>query len=90
MALITESSLRSIADEYRRGSTYRLSKSVDALLREVTSTSERHFDVFLSHSINDAKLVLGIVTFLRNQGLRVYVDWMIDQEMDRSRVTPRS
>jgi hypothetical protein len=50
-------------------------------------TSARHFDVFLSHSISDAKLVLGIVAFLETQGLRVYVDWIVDREMDRSTVT---
>ncbi len=87
MALITESQLRNVADEYQRGNTYRLSKSVDVLLREATSTSDRHFDVFLSHSFSDAKLILGIVALLKTQGLRVYVDWIVDREIDRSRVT---
>ena len=88
MALITESRLRTAADEYQSGSTYRLSKSVDALLREVTPPSAGHFDVFLSHSISDAKLVLGILALLATHGLRVYVDWLVDREMDRSQVTP--
>lgn len=87
MALITEANLRHAADKYQRQSTYRLSKAADALLREATLTSERRFDVFLSHSISDAKLVLGIVALLQTQGLRVYVDWIVDREMDRSRVT---
>ena len=87
MALFTESHLRNVADEYQRRSAYRLSKSADALLREAASTSKRQFDVFLSHSINDAKLVLGIVALLETEGLRVYVDWIVDREMDRSRVT---
>ena len=87
MALITESHLRKAADKYQGRTTYRLSKSADAILREATSTSERHFDVFLSHSISDAKLVLGIVALLEAQGLHVYVDWIVDREMDRSRVT---
>lgn len=88
MGLISESSLRNAASEYQRRSTYPLSKSVDALLRDVRATTAQPFDVFLSHSISDAKLVLGVVALLQTQGLRVYVDWIVDHEMDRSKVTP--
>lgn len=46
-----------------------------------------HFDVFLSHSINDAELVLGIKVLLEGQGLRVYVDWIEDKALERDHVT---
>ena len=45
------------------------------------------FDIFLSHSSSDADLVIGIKELLEQRGKRVYVDWVDDPELDRSRVT---
>ena len=45
------------------------------------------FDVFLSHSIADAELVLGVKVILENLGLSIYVDWQTDAELDRSAVS---
>lgn len=45
------------------------------------------FDVFLSHSILDAAIILGVKTLLEAEGLRVYVDWIEDDRLNRSRVT---
>ncbi|NWA44903.1 toll/interleukin-1 receptor domain-containing protein [Pseudomonas reactans] len=45
------------------------------------------FDIFLSHSSSDANLVIGIKKLLEQRGKRVYVDWVDDPELDRSRVT---
>lgn len=36
--------------------------------------------------MSDAVLIAGIKAFLEAQGLSVYVDWMEDAQMDRSRV----
>ncbi|MEZ2873944.1 TIR domain-containing protein [Pseudomonas lundensis] len=44
------------------------------------------FDVFLSHSINDAELVLGVKVLLEDMEKRVYVDWVDDPELDRNQV----
>lgn len=44
------------------------------------------FDIFLSHSSSDADLVIGIKELLEQRGKRVYVDWVDDPELDRSRV----
>jgi hypothetical protein len=87
MALLTESSLRNLAIQYRSA---RVFKSADTLLREAAATLETSFDVFLSHSIKDADVILGVVAALKNQGLKVYVDWLVDPQMDRSRVTPET
>jgi hypothetical protein len=87
MALLTESTLRNLATEYR---TTRVFKSAETILREAASTSESSFDVFLSHSVKDADVILGIVAALKQQGLKVYVDWIVDPHMDRSRVTPET
>jgi hypothetical protein len=87
MALLTESVLRSLATQYRSA---RVFKSADTLLREAAATLETSFDVFLSHSVKDADVILGIVAALRQQSLKVYVDWIVDPQMDRSRVTPET
>jgi hypothetical protein len=66
---------------------YRTSEQV---LREsitAASTADR-FDVFLSHSVRDADLVLGVKALLEEHGFSVYVDWIDDPQLDRSRVTP--
>lgn len=49
-----------------------------------------HFDVFLSHSINDAELVLGVKMLLEDQGFRVYVDWVEDKALERDHVTAQT
>lgn len=54
--------------------------------RQATRDSES-FDVFLSHSINDADLVLGIKHLLEGRGLSVYVDWDTDTQLDRRAVS---
>lgn len=48
------------------------------------------FDVFLSHSIADADLVLGIKRILEERGLKVYVDWETDSHLDRNKVNPET
>lgn len=50
----------------------------------------QQFDVFLSHSIKDEELVLGVVAFLEQMGKRVYVDWIVDRQLSRNSVTPET
>ena len=45
------------------------------------------FDIFLSHSVKDAELVLGVVRILEDMGQKVYVDWVVDQQLSRNSVT---
>lgn len=56
-------------------------------LRLSTKSAAGPFDVFLSHSLRDAQAILGLRNLLSEQGLRVYVDWIDDPELDRSRVS---
>jgi TIR domain len=86
MALVTEAVLKGLASERRLSASYRFAKSADAILREAASTNDQSFDVFLSHSFQDAELVLGVYELLSRQGLKVYVDWIVDQQLDRSSV----
>ncbi|MGK5078905.1 toll/interleukin-1 receptor domain-containing protein [Janthinobacterium sp. HLX7-2] len=61
----------------------------------VTESMEQYaswqtYDVFLSHSTKDAEIVLGVKLVLEEQGKKVYVDWIDDAELDRTRVTPKT
>ena len=48
--------------------------------------SHKNYDVFLSHSIADAEIILGVKLLLEDKGLKVYVDWIEDSKLDRSKV----
>lgn len=63
-------------------------KSAVQIIQEDRSkaTDSDSFDVFLSHSIADADLVLGVKRFLEQRRLKVYVDWDTDGQLDRSKV----
>jgi hypothetical protein len=56
-------------------------------LRRSAKSAAGTFDVFLSHSVRDAVVILGLRNLLTEQGLRVYVDWIDDPELDRSEVS---
>lgn len=89
MALFTEATLRAIGSQ----AANRRSRTADALIKEEASDlakAHRTFDVFLSHSIKESNVIWGVKTVLEGQGLTVYVDWIVDPAMDRSRVTPQT
>ena len=48
------------------------------------------FDIFLSYNINDKDVVKGIYFMLTQMGYKVYVDFMVDPQMDRRKVTKES
>lgn len=45
------------------------------------------FDIFLSYNIKDKEVVKGIYYYLRSQGFKVYLDFIVDPLLDRSNVT---
>ncbi len=45
------------------------------------------FDIFLCHSFADKETIGGLYTELTNQGYSVYVDWIVDPQLDRNNVT---
>lgn len=49
---------------------------------------DQTFDIFLSHSTRHAREALAIKRRFESMGFSVYVDWVDDAEMDRSKVTP--
>lgn len=48
------------------------------------------YDVFLSHSFDDADAIYGVKRMIEALNLRVYVDWIDDPELDRSKVTVKT
>ena len=51
-------------------------------------TSLDKFDVFLSHSYDDREYIPALKDKIENDfGYKVYVDWMEDTQLDRSRVS---
>ena len=76
-------------EEARSAARTRTVISSERLLDEaVAATSDTQmFDIFLSHASKDAELVLGIKTLLEQQGLDVYVDWVVDTQLDLSSVS---
>jgi len=61
----------------------------ESVLRKSASIDiSQHFDVFLSHSYLDARLIVGVKTLLEeSEHLSVYVDWQSDPQLIRSAVT---
>lgn len=76
---------RELSDIGRRRA---LSAPPAAVLRHYATraTATDRFDVFLSHCSNDAETILGVVHLLEQEGLDVYVDWIVDPHHDRTKV----
>lgn len=45
------------------------------------------FDVFISHSYEDADVIAGVKAIIERSGLSAYVDWIEDAQLDRSQVS---
>lgn len=82
MAFFTKNEARAAAAGARGNRT---AKGVLTAAMESYKEHEE-FDIFLSHSIDDSDLVLGVMILLQKQGLRVYVDWVVDRQLNRNSV----
>lgn len=88
MAYFTKSEARAAATR-NRGLQKSAGMTSGRILKEsvTAATVSDTFDVFLSHSIADAEIVLGIKQLLEESELKVYVDWVEDAQLDRRAVT---
>lgn len=85
MALFKEGDLRRRAQLGRS-----VNESAESLLIKrsaLASTRVQEFDIFLSHSVLDKELILGILLSLEDMGYSVYVDWVNDKQLNRASVT---
>jgi len=86
MAFFIESEVREKANQVLSTE----SMSVDSIILESNQkfeSEDKEYDIFLSHSKIDEKLVLGIKSNLEEMGYSVYIDWIEDKQLDRSQVT---
>ncbi|QDS89509.1 hypothetical protein EC9_37090 [Rosistilla ulvae] len=73
-----------------------IAKSASAILEEETKRHPMNytFDIFLSHSYSDAQLsrdrLLGLKGLLEEFNYSVYVDWIIDNHLNRENVNERT
>lgn len=88
MALFNEYSVRQRAHAEARKTGF--IKNAEQLIAEASAsfTTTRTYDIFLSHSIRDAELILGMKGILEDLGYSVYVDWIEDPQLNRTKVTP--
>lgn len=97
MALFTESELRNrvrqerknslggiVYESLEKGSKQALNKALES---QKLFSATKTWDIFLSHSTLDSVLVEGMKLRLEDLGYSVYIDWIEDPELDRSRVT---
>lgn len=80
MTFYTASELRSRAGGLSAG-------AAELELSRLSKAAAGNFDVFLSHSFRDALLILGLKLLLEADGLSVYVDWISDPQLDRTKVS---
>jgi hypothetical protein len=48
------------------------------------------YDIFLSHSFDDAEIIYGVKKMIEALNLTVYVDWIEDAKLDRTKVTAKT
>lgn len=86
MALFHRDNLIQLSDEAIRRAPTRTDSLIE--MRKAASAPEWDtFDVFICHSSDDAKVIHGLMLRLQGLGLKVYVDWVVDPQLDRSSVT---
>lgn len=68
--------------------TFAKAESLNQLTRSSQQFSaSKTYDIFLSHSFLDAELIEALKEEFEGLGLKVYVDWIEDRQLDRSAVT---
>lgn len=90
MALITQSFLR---ERTKAASGYQTETYVRSFASEFLAKEKREapttqaYDIFLSHSSEDAILIKALRDILVSHGYTVYVDWIDDPQLNRQSVT---
>ena len=87
MALFYEDEVRARAETELR-KTFRADAEQIIVESARAYTPTKTYDIFLSHSIKDANLILGMKQIFEDLGYTVYVDWIDDPQLNRSSVTP--
>ncbi len=92
MALFIENEIRerarkAIAADKLLNNAY-AARSARSILHSTNEfLDSRNYDIFLSHSIRDCDLILGMREILVDLGYSVYVDWFEDPTLDKPKVS---
>lgn len=54
---------------------------------KIEPSVDTKFDIFLSYNFEDRAIVKGVYLWLRSKGFKVYLDFEMDPELDRRKVT---
>jgi hypothetical protein len=84
MALLREEDVR----ERARQLAAQEGRSVEEALRRVAQSRQARYDIFLSQTIRDAEIVLGVYAVLTKAGHSVFCDWLEAPLQDRHEVSP--
>jgi hypothetical protein len=60
------------------------------MIKSAAAPMTTSYDIFLSHSFEDAEVIAGVKVLIETEGLSVYVDWIDDAQADRSKVTAKT
>ena len=71
-----------------RGLARKQNLTVEEVLAGVARRRANSYDIFLSQTIRDAEIVLGVYDFLTEMGFTVFCDWIAAPEAHRYAVTP--
>lgn len=82
MPIITKSQVLS----YATHDTQARADSADHILKEEAFAKRTSYDVFLSHSYDDRKIILGAKRFIEGKGYSVFVDWFEEPQLNRNKV----
>lgn len=64
-----------------------LSESQRTFSTRARSDLNTTFDIFVSYNFNDKAIIKGVYNELTEMGFKVYVDFIVDNDLDRSNVT---
>lgn len=84
MAFLKENTLRLRAQRRAAQEGMSVTETLDRAARKRSA----HYDIFLSQTIRDAEIVLGVYDLMSSAGYTVFCDWIEAPEADRSQVTP--
>lgn len=62
--------------------------SIEEALRGASQRRHPRYDIFLSQTIRDAGIVLGVYDYLTDKGFVVFCDWIDESDLSRNEVTP--
>jgi hypothetical protein len=90
MPLISVPEVVKLAEAEERQRSRTASAILKESIQEQRSRERDTYDIFLSHRYADRKVIRGTQLFLQQYGHSVYIDWLVDTELDRTKVTKRN